>query len=211
MCKMGGTDKIIPLLGIYESNQYVLLVMPFFETDVFSYVRNRRYLSEVDSRNIFIQMLTSVHHMHTQGYVHRDIKFDNFLIDSEKNVYLIDFGNADQIDEDNLFTTTCGSLAYCSPSIIQGVPYDGRQADIWALGVCLYAMNVGLFPFYTMKSEIETRNRILNNKLKLPQRFSAGLKNLLCRLLSRNLDKRISMEEIISHPWVRSKRRRVTA
>lgn len=70
----------------------------------------------------------------------RDLKCENVLLDVDNNVKLTDFGFSRTQQADQLSRTYCGSAAYASPEVLQGVPYSGKAYDVWSLGVILYIM-----------------------------------------------------------------------
>ena len=79
--------------------------------------------------------------------LHRDIKLDNVLMDGEGGVKLCDFGVSRLIKKGQSINEQCGTPAYLAPEIILDKGYQGFSADIWSLGVLLYAMVQGTVPF----------------------------------------------------------------
>ncbi|KAK9251461.1 kinase-like domain-containing protein [Lipomyces tetrasporus] len=111
-------------------------------------------------RRLFAELVSAVLYLHNNCIVHRDIKLENVLLNVEQNsllsavesnkavTTLTDFGLSRRIDPENpMLTTRCGSEDYAPPELIMGQQYDGRQTDAWALGVLLYALMEGRFPF----------------------------------------------------------------
>lgn len=88
--------------------------------------------------------------------------------------FISDFGFAVGTVKDRPLETYCGSFAYCCPQILRGRPYDGKKADVWSMGVVLYAMGCARLPF----SENDMRNLIKDdytNKIKFSKRVSKGM------------------------------------
>jgi len=85
--------------------------------------------------------------MHGKGICHRDMKPDNVLVDEKYNIRIADFGFAKDVPHDKFMETRVGTLNYMSPEILMGQKYDGVQADLFAIGVILFVMYGGSFPF----------------------------------------------------------------
>lgn len=85
--------------------------------------------------------------MHSEGIVHRDLKPENIMLQEGDVLKVADFGLSNKIDDGHSLMTSCGSPNYAAPEVIEGKPYDGAQADVWSLGVILYAMLTGTLPF----------------------------------------------------------------
>ena len=104
-------------------------------------------LSEDEVRPISWQLVQSIVYLHNENIIHRDIKLHNILVNETGKLKLIDFGFALKLKAQELIRVFCGTPSYMSPEIVDRTPYDGKASDVWALGVCLYRMVVGTFPF----------------------------------------------------------------
>lgn len=122
--------------------------------ELFNHILARRFLAEREARRYFAQLILGVHELHSMGIVHRDLKLENLLLDSARNIKISDFGFANRsataaISDDNLLMrTSCGSPCYAAPELVLADErYDGRAADIWSCGIILFAMLAGYLPF----------------------------------------------------------------
>jgi serine/threonine protein kinase len=99
--------------------------------------------------------------MHQKNVTHRDIKLENLLLeDNTKNIKIIDFGFS-IVSKDKKLTSFCGTPSYMSPEIISKKDYYGPPVDIWTLGILLYVLMCGHFPFRGKIDEISnTINKI---------------------------------------------------
>ena len=89
--------------------------------------------------------------MHLNNIVHRDLKIENILIDTQNNnnsIKIIDFGFASYCQKDQKIQFECGTPQYMCPDLTKRAKYYGQAADIWALGVILFILITGNFPFY---------------------------------------------------------------
>ena len=123
---------------------------------------------------------------------------------------ITDFGLARVVDpESPLLTTRCGSEEYAAPEILQGKGYDGKKTDTWALGIILYALLVGYLPFrYDVRKQEKVSQlfyRIVKAEVKWPtddlSEISAEAKFVVSRILERNPEKRIHINDIEHLPW----------
>jgi serine/threonine protein kinase len=134
----------------------------------------------------------------------------------EVMVKIIDFGFAVQYNRGEYVRCVTGSPAYASPEILFGNKHDPAVADIWSLGVCLYRMVMGKFPFCDPDkddiSKLKTNLRDYSRRSTLfpttndpstPEvLISEELKDLLCGMLNFTDRTRLSFDQIAQHPWV---------
>ncbi len=144
--------------------------------------------------------MSSIAYLHSLGIVHRDIKDENILIDSNLSVKLIDFGSAAFFDipGGKRFDRFMGTIQYAAPEILRGEKYRGPEAEIWALGCCLYIMLTGQVPFSTPQQAV-------SQPFTLPTLpLSSSCLDLLSSMLQKSSSKRATVEKVLSHPWLHS-------
>lgn len=108
----------------------------------------RRLKTEKKVFSIFYRLVRSVSKVHKLDFHHRHLKLENCFIDSKKNVYLADFAYcAPYIPGVRRRYYISSSLHYASPEIYDNTPHVGPEVDVWALGVILYLLLTGYFPF----------------------------------------------------------------
>lgn len=105
----------------------------------------------------------------------------------------------DFVEED---TTICGTPNYISPETISGKRF-GPQSDLWAIGCILYVMLVGSPPFES-SSVHQTLQRIKNGTFNTPSYLSRDASDLISRLLTYDPKKRITIDEVLTHPFLKS-------
>lgn len=95
--------------------------------------------------------------------------------------------------------TMCGTMDYLAPEMVEEEPHDDR-VDVWCLGVLCYELCTGSAPFEA-KSQADTYSRILSIDLKMPSHLSPAVQNFIKRLLTKDPEDRIKLDEILLHPW----------
>lgn len=99
--------------------------------------------------------------------------------------------------------TFCGTLDYVSPEIVIGDYYD-HLVDVWSVGVLCYELCTGHAPFESQKSREDTYKKIVNVDLKFPRHLSFNAQDFISRLLVRDPKHRMTLEESLQHPWMKS-------
>jgi MAP/microtubule affinity-regulating kinase len=109
---------------------------------------------------------------HSRCVTHRDIKLENILLDAKcKTIKLIDFGFSTCIPNEKKIKLFCGTPSYMAPEIVKKEEYSGPPSDIWAMGVLLYALLCGRFPFKG-QSDKELYAKIADVDIAFPSHVS---------------------------------------
>ena len=131
---------------------------------------------------------------------HRDLKPENLLMDDFNNIKIVDFGLSNLFKEGEGLTTACGSPCYAAPEMVAGKSYDGKLADMWSIGVIIYAMVCGFLPFEDPKTN-QLYDKILNAEFEIPDFVSAPCQDLIRKLLLVKPTHRLNIDQIRQHEW----------
>lgn len=219
--------NIMPLLDCAEDYNHIYLFMELFETDLLNFVQKRGPLPEANARVVFRQLVDAIRFMHHNNIVHGDLKLENILYDPETGrVCLIDFGFSKHAQPGTLCATNItASPGYVAPEIMrknENEPYDPFPGDVYSLGVILFSMVYGLFPFldvvqgrsyYQDGAQHPVGNSTLfrpgmkyagprRPSLTFPDTASLPLQRLLHQVLCKNQSERITIFEVSEHPWL---------
>lgn len=193
--------NILRLIDVLESNRHLYIILEYAEQgELFDFLVSNRFLTEEVALEFFRQIVLALEYLHKLGICHRDLKPENVLLDSCTQVKLADFGFARWVSTD-LTETSCGSPHYAAPEIIRGQPYDGKIADIWSLGVILYALLAGYLPFDDPAIR-NLLNKVKRGVFQMPP-FAPDIQDIIRRMLTVDVNKRITIEEIKAHPAFR--------
>lgn len=196
-----GINKIIEIL-VSDSYAYVFFERSF--GDLHSYVRTKRRLKEEEASKLFYQIVSSVAHCHESGVVLRDLKLRKFVFQNPErtNVKLEGLEDAFPLDgPDDTLEDKHGCPAYVSPEILQASGgYSGKAADVWSLGVMLYTMLVGRYPFHDTEPSV-LFSKIRRGHFTIPDTISSKAKCLIRSMMRREPTERLSAREILEHPW----------
>ncbi|OWR54840.1 Calcium/calmodulin-dependent protein kinase kinase [Danaus plexippus plexippus] len=159
--------------------------------------------SEELARKYFRDIVLGVEYLHFQRIAHRDLKPANLLL-GDGRVQVADLGACGELEGAGRLSGAVGTPAFRAPETTDGADkYVGEAADIWSLGVTLYAMVTGRVPWVAATSS-ELQRGVLIEPLTFPARpqLSQPLKRLLTKMLEKNPATRLTMKEIKEHEWV---------
>lgn len=193
-------DNVIKCFDVIDTDDALYIVMEIADGgDLLDYINKRTRLTESVARLLFHDLLCGVEKCHTMSIVHRDLKCENLLLSGKMILKISDFGFARELDGKNL-ETYCGSYAYAAPEVILGQPYVGEPADIWSMGVILYAMVVGRLPF--KDNDVKTLLSEISHHITLPTFLTDDIKDLIVRMLTYNPQERATLADIKCHTWM---------
>ena len=203
-------ENIIKILYAYEDKESFDLVMEYAQNgNLFHYIRKNNGLNELQSFQLFIQVVNAVNFLHKNDLIHRDIKPENILLfnnEKDKNNFLVklcDFGWCVKLDGETR-KTFCGTTEYMSPELIEHRGYN-KEIDVWSLGILLYEMIHGYSPFRPNKPKFNEKDvfeNIKKHNLKFGKKVSERCKNLIYNLLAFNKNKRYKVEDIYNSEFV---------
>jgi len=208
-------DGVCRMESYFETVSNVYVVFEYIDgSDLYTFMEKTDFkpLEDVKVKQIFSQIVDSLIYCHKNRVAHRDIKLDNVLVDSHGKTKLIDFGLASMDEEGNRGCANfVGSPEYVAPEIIKRLPYSGFKADVYSLGMVLYCLTFGQFPFIPEQRFEAVINGQEHPKLIWPDRnpsfpnaISKSLKDLIEKMLEVDPDIRPSMEEVANHPWLKN-------
>lgn len=213
-------ERVVNLHNVHRTANWYFLVMERIRGgELFDQIVQNKSLTETESRYVFRQLLEGVGYMHAKNVIHRDLKPENILIVKSRpigppgtghfrDVKIADFGLSKVISETTSFAKTLvGTPQYYAPEVLNvqngGGTYD-QAADLWGLGVVLYVMLSGRYPFDGKKAPLEEQIRTasFNMSTKRWANISEVGKELVQGLLRVDPRERLRLEHCACHPWV---------
>ncbi|XP_016375078.1 dual specificity protein kinase Ttk-like isoform X3 [Sinocyclocheilus rhinocerous] len=207
------SDQIIKLYDYEISSSCIYMLMECGHLDLNTWLRNRKSVNPLDRKCYWRNMLEAVHTIHKHGIIHSDLKPANFVI-VDASLKLIDFGIANRIQPDVtsiMKDSQVGTLNYMPPEAIKDTSSNGKpgskisaKGDVWSLGCILYCMTYGKTPFQNITNQISKIHAIIDptHEIDFPDIPEKDLLDVLKRCLVRNPRERISIAELLDHPYL---------
>ena len=198
--------NIVKYFGTFEDEGYIHIVMEYLKGhDLYKIISLKKYtgFDEKDMCKIIQQLLKALSFIHSKNIVHRDIKPENILFSNKRDytsLRLIDFGLATSNNKDK---KSVGTPYYMSPEMINGE--SCAKSDIWSVGVIVYLMLTGKFPFEA-NGENNLFDVIKNEKYDVTPleecECSEEAKDFIEKCLKKKIENRISTSGALKHPWI---------
>lgn len=175
----------------FQTREYFYLAIDFYDGgDLYQYLRTHHgRLRESQVRAVAAEVLLALEHLHKLGFVYRDLKPENVLLDSRGHVRLADFGLCKLLPDKALTNTICGTHTYAAPEMLSVRNY-GKSIDLWAYGVFVYHILRGRTPYEARDLDQVIAN-MNNRRIRFSSNTSPELVSMIKKLLDWNPDTRL--------------------
>uniref|UniRef100_A0AAQ4PXH5 non-specific serine/threonine protein kinase n=1 Tax=Gasterosteus aculeatus aculeatus TaxID=481459 RepID=A0AAQ4PXH5_GASAC len=205
---------VVQLCCAFQDDRHLYMVMEFMPGGDLVTLTLNYDIPEKWARFYIAEVVLALNTIHSMGFIHRDVKPDNMLLDQHGHLKLADFGTCMKMDSTGMVhcDTAVGTPDYISPEVLRSQGGDGsygRECDWWSVGVFIYELLVGETPFYA-ESLVGTYGKIMNhnNTLVFPDdaEMSQNAKDLICAFLTDRFVRlgRTGVDEIKCHPFFKN-------
>jgi len=222
--KVAGHRHVVEFFGAYENEKSIFLVMELCQGgELFDYIVAKSNFNEADASVLIGQIARGLTALHAFGIIHRDLKPENICLklapkDSgfpANSLKIMDFGfslmhgvGCEGSRPDDMMVV--GSPQYMAPEIVRAYlkhasPKYTTKCDIWALGVIMFILLSGRMPFETVDGNVVGSHRAVvktEPAWTCVSKRSKNAKDLMRRMLERSPSKRISLQDVLKHPWI---------
>ena len=192
---------------IYLPDLILILMEHCANGDLLTYLVEHKYILPMIKRQMFYELCSAVAYLHARNLVHRDLKPENVFVDEDIHVKLGDFGLAREAVDGAMLSTVCGTLSYSAPEVITRREYDGKKADVWALGIILFCLQVMSMP-WTSTNANEVREQVIEARIEIPPSVSRQIADVILACTRKNPDERPTVEEIMKMEWLQGENMR---
>ena len=195
-------SNILRLYGYFYDQTRIYLILEFAaKGELYKELQKCGSFDEKRSAKYIKSLAAALSYCHTKHVIHRDIKPENLLLDLRGELKIADFGWSVHAPNKRR-TTLCGTLDYLPPEMILGQEHD-QNVDVWSLGVLMYEFLVGNPPFEA-QGHHETYKKISKVDIKWPSHVSADARDLISKLLVKDPNQRMSLDDVAHHPWIQA-------
>jgi len=202
--------NVVRLNDVYDTNQEIAILTEVLNGgELFGRLAEVKVFPEPLAAETTRQMLRALSYLHSHDIVHRDIKLENVMYESDavdSPLKLIDFGFAKVWDSSKVMRTACGSVAYVSPDVLRGKGYTSK-CDLWSLGVIVFMLLSGYPPFNGSDEKRIRKIVAADVDWSHPRRWakvSESAMDFVKGLLAQSPAARLDTQAALHHPWLTS-------
>lgn len=194
--------NVVKMKDFFQEEEKVYLVMEFCQGgNLYNYLSRKDEMDEKEIKLIFKQIVNGINYIHSKGYVNRDIKLENILLDGEGSVKICDFGWAAHLNEEEYRSLRAGTIIYMSPECLRKEP-QCCKSDVWSLGVLLYELYHKSSPFKGRTCDDQLK-AIFTDNLKFREEVDEELKKLIKGMLVIKARKRMGVQDILKSKYLK--------
>lgn len=202
-------ENIVKMHTSFDNPHSIHIVMEYVKgKSLYQYLKEKpnKRMPEDEAKQIMKQIASWIKYIHSMDIAHRDLKLENIIINSsDRKITLIDFGFSIISGHEKKLKIFWGTPSYMWPEIVEKREYNGPPVDIWALGVLMYVMLCGKFPFRGI-NERDLYKKISSGRYYWPSDVHASdnALNLVKLMLWTHPKKRSTIQQVIDHPWFKT-------
>lgn len=175
--------------------------------ELFDKIKEMKKFNEVQAASYLATIISAIGHCHSLNIVHRDLKPENivFRTEAQKELVIIDFGDAKIIKEDGIYEDFVGTAFYLAPECVRNrTGRELKKSDMWTIGVIAYVLLTGRPPFFGRDNR-EILKKIISAKVSFPKRshLSTPAKDFILKLIMKDPKRRISAQKALQHKWLK--------
>jgi len=195
---------LVTLWGTFQDSRNLYMVMDFVEGgELFSLLRKSQRFPNPVAKFYAAEVTLALEYLHSKQIIYRDLKPENLLLDRHGHLKITDFGFAKKVPD--ITWTLCGTPDYLAPEVVSSKGYN-KSVDWWSLGILIFEMLCGFTPFWDGGSPMKIYENILKGKVKYPPYIHPDAQDLLQRLITADLTKRLGnlhggSEDVKNHQW----------
>ncbi|CAG8951696.1 hypothetical protein HYFRA_00005496 [Hymenoscyphus fraxineus] len=195
---------LITLWGTFQDSKNLYMVMDFVEGgELFSLLRKSQRFPNPVAKFYAAEVTLALEYLHSKHIIYRDLKPENLLLDRHGHLKITDFGFAKKVPD--ITWTLCGTPDYLAPEVVSSKGYN-KSVDWWSLGILIFEMLCGFTPFWDGGSPMKIYENILKGRVKYPPYIHPDAQDLLQRLITADLTKRLGnlhggSEDVKNHQW----------
>ncbi|KAJ8610070.1 hypothetical protein MRB53_038797 [Persea americana] len=195
---------LITLWGTFSDSKNLYMVMDFVEGgELFSLLRKSQRFPNPVAKFYAAEVALALDYLHSLNIIYRDLKPENLLLDRHGHLRITDFGFAKRVPD--ITWTLCGTPDYLAPEVVSSKGYN-KSVDWWSLGILIFEMLCGFTPFWDAGSPMKIYENILKGKVKYPPYIHPDAQDLLSKLITSDLTKRLGnlhggSRDVLGHQW----------